>query len=228
MTIVIINLAGFNVNKGVILLNNEKTGKRKQKALETKKKIYASAEHLFRQYGFERVTVDSIVEEAGVAKGSFYVHFDSKNALIAALLFDNVNKIDLGYRLKMKSLPAGLSASDKLNSFAGSIADTITGSIGYDIIKIIYEVYISRVVNTDPILDYNRDLYIIFNKIIQQGKEQAEFKTELNTDSIVNHCIMAIRGLTYEWCIRYPDFNLKEQVLQHFELLLMGIKNSEL
>lgn len=224
MTTVIIRQADFSVNKGVILLDNKKIGIRKQKALETQKKIYKSAEKLFRQFGFERVSVDSIVKEAGVAKGSFYVHYHSKDALIAALLFDNVSQIDIGYRLAMESLPAGLSASDKLNLFAGSIADTITGSIGYDIIKIIYEVYISRVVNADALLNYNRDLYKIFGKIIKQGKEQGEFKTEINTDSVVNHCIMSIRGLTYEWCIRYPDFDLKDQVLQHFDLLLMGIK----
>jgi AcrR family transcriptional regulator len=224
VTIVIIKYTHFYVKKGVILLNNQKTSPRKQKALETRKRIYESAERLFRQYGFDHVSVDLIVEQAGVAKGSFYVHFDSKNALIATLLFDNINKIDLGYRLKLESLPAGLSASNKLISFAKIIAETITDSIGYDVIKTIYEVYISRAVNVDALLAYNRDVYKFFGQIINQGKQQGEFKTELNTDCVMNHCIMAIRGLTYEWCIRYPDFDLKDQVLEHFDILLMGIK----
>jgi hypothetical protein len=34
-----------------------------------------------------------------------------------------------------------------------------------------------------------------------------------------------MRGLTYEWCMRYPDFDLKSQAITHFEVLLMGIKS---
>lgn len=36
--------------------------------------------------------------------------------------------------------------------------------------------------------------------------------------------IMAIRGLTYEWCIRYPDFDFKKEAQAHFWLLLDGIR----
>jgi hypothetical protein len=36
--------------------------------------------------------------------------------------------------------------------------------------------------------------------------------------------MMAIRGITYEWCIRYPDFDYKEEALRHFEILLAGIR----
>jgi len=70
---------------------------RKLKAIETRKKIYTSAEQLFKKHGFENVSVDSIVEMANVSKGSFYVHFDSKNALIGALIADHVG-CTIGYK----------------------------------------------------------------------------------------------------------------------------------
>jgi len=88
-------------------LDKEKTTSRKQKARETKKIIYASADQLFRKYGFEKVSVDSIVEMAGVSKGSFYVHFSSKNALIVALSVDYVKQLDLDYKNYLQSFPAG-------------------------------------------------------------------------------------------------------------------------
>jgi len=34
---------------------------------------------------------------------------------------------------------------------------------------------------------------------------------------------MAIRGVSYEWCIRYPNFDLKEQAVAHCLLLIEGI-----
>jgi len=90
--------------------------------------------------------------------------------------------------------------------------------------KVIYKIQITKTVNMNSIMGYNRELYQIFNDIIDQGLQQGEFKTELTADTITKHFIMAIRGITYEWCIRYPDFNLKEQYLIHLGILLTGIK----
>jgi len=206
-------------------VNIKKMGKRKAQAVETKNKIYESAEQLFRKYGFDQVSVDSIVERAGVSKGSFYVHFKSKDALILTLMGDYVGKVDLEYRTYLESLPAGTKAADILFSFAEKIVDVITDTIGYDVIKIIYGFQITQTVNTDTILGYNRDLYKIFQNIISQGIQQKEFKPEVNINIIAQHFVMAIRGLTYEWCIRSPDFDLKDYVRQHFEILLNGIRN---
>lgn len=207
-------------------MKNVKITNRKTKALETKKKIYESAEQLFKKYGFENVSVDSIVEMAGVSKGSFYVHYKTKDALISALIADYVNKVDLDYKSYLESFTADTMASDILILLAGKIADIITTTIGYDNIKFLYEAQIMRTINTDAVLGYNRDLYKIFNNVISQGVKREEFTTELSIDTITKHYIMALRGLTYEWCIRYPDFDLKEQVLKHFEILLTGIKKS--
>ena len=205
-------------------MEKEKISKRKVKAIETKKKIYETAEQLFKSYGFENVSVDSIVEKAGVSKGAFYVHFDSKDSLIAALINDYVNELDLDYKSYLESFHAKTAASDIIISLAGKIADIITCTVGYDHMKTVYKVQITKTINTDAILGYNRELYKMFRDIISKGVQQGEFKTEIPVDTLTKHFIMAIRGLTYEWCIRHPDFDLKEQSLQHFEILLKGIK----
>lgn len=203
-----------------------KSNNRKAKAAETKKKIYETAEQLFKEYGFNAVSVDSIVAMAGVSKGSFYVHFDSKDTLIAALIADYVNNLDLDYKFYLDSLPVDTRASDALILLVGKFADIITDTIGYDHMKFIYAAQITKTINTDAIMGYNRNLYQIVRNIISLGMQQGEFRTELTIDTITKHYIMSIRGITYEWCIRYPDFNLKEQVLKHFEILLTGIKKA--
>ncbi len=57
-----------------------------------------------------------------------------------------------------------------------------------------------------------------------KGIRQGEFKNNLPADELTRHLVMAIRGVSYEWCIRYPGFDLKEQATAHFKLLLAGIK----
>lgn len=74
---------------------------------------------------------------------------------------------------------------------------------------------------------YNRDLYQIFTYVLKLGIKNGEFRKDIPLDSLTKHFVMAIRGLSYEWCIRFPDFDLKENVLMHFELLLSGIKTNK-
>ncbi|GAO77451.1 TetR/AcrR family transcriptional regulator [Sphingopyxis sp. C-1] len=54
----------------------------------TRASLLASGRKLFADRPFDAVAVDDIVQEAGVAKGTFYNHFDDKDALLGAIVAD--------------------------------------------------------------------------------------------------------------------------------------------
>ena len=205
-------------------MKDKKINGRTIKAAETKNKIYQCAVQLFREYGFDQVSVDSIAEKAGISKGAFYVHFDSKDALLASIIEEYVNELDMNYQMYLKSFPSDAAASYILISLVEKIVDNIACDIGYDLIKIAYRIQIDRTINTGILLNHDRELYKTFSILVDRGMRQGEFKTEIPAETIADHLVMAIRGFTYEWCIRYPDFDLKNQLHQHFEILLSGIK----
>jgi AcrR family transcriptional regulator len=49
-------------------------------------RIVESARRLFNRYGFDSVSVDSIMADAGLTRGGFYSYFDSKSDLYAEAL----------------------------------------------------------------------------------------------------------------------------------------------
>ncbi|MDX8449040.1 TetR/AcrR family transcriptional regulator [Mesorhizobium captivum] len=53
---------------------------------ETRPEILQAAYKLFRRRGFFRVGMDEIADAAGVTKRTLYYHFDSKDALLTAVL----------------------------------------------------------------------------------------------------------------------------------------------
>ena len=57
----------------------------REKRARTRAQLVTAANSLFASQAVESITVDDVVREAGVAKGTFYVHFDSLEALIAAV-----------------------------------------------------------------------------------------------------------------------------------------------
>jgi len=51
---------------------------------ETRTKIIESARILFNRHGFQDVTIDMVMEKAGLTRGGFYNHFSSKELLYEA------------------------------------------------------------------------------------------------------------------------------------------------
>jgi len=65
-----------------------------EKRARTRAQILAAANALFAKRPWDSVTVDDLVNEAGVAKGTFYVHFVDLHALTAAVADELIKTFD--------------------------------------------------------------------------------------------------------------------------------------
>lgn len=61
-------------------------GLRDRRARDTRRRIFASASELFSADGYHGTPVERIVARAGVAKGTFFVHFPTKGAIVTELV----------------------------------------------------------------------------------------------------------------------------------------------
>src|SRR5262245_36572977 len=59
---------------------------RQMRADDTRHRLFQAAAQLFALHGYHDTTVDQIVQKAGVAKGTFFVHFATKDAVITELV----------------------------------------------------------------------------------------------------------------------------------------------
>ena len=204
----------------------EGTTRRKIKGAATKNTIFETAGELFTLHGFNDVSVDDIVRAAGVSKGTFYVHFESKDALIASFIEDYVKKVDFGYRAHLESLPPELSTAQVLLSLIGKIADTLVHDIGIQHMRTVYKLQLTGDDGIEVVKGYGRALYQIFGEILNRGIISGEFRGDIEPEEMTRHFVMAIRGISYEWCIRYPEFDFKARALAHFSLLLAAVRKN--
>ena len=65
-----------------------------EKRARTRAQLISAATSLFAKRAIETVTVDDVVTEAGVAKGTFYVHFDDLQALTRAVADELIGTLD--------------------------------------------------------------------------------------------------------------------------------------
>jgi TetR/AcrR family transcriptional repressor of nem operon len=61
---------------------------------ETRQRILKSARRLFNKKGFSSVTIDEIMNDAGLTRGGFYRHFNAKEDLYADAVRQFLCKID--------------------------------------------------------------------------------------------------------------------------------------
>lgn len=57
---------------------------------KTREKIFSASIDVFSRKGFYKATMDEIAEKAGVAKGTLYYHFKSKDDLLAFLITEGL------------------------------------------------------------------------------------------------------------------------------------------
>lgn len=68
-----------------------------------RERILAAALKLFANQTFQAVTMDRVAEAAGVAKGTLYLYFPSKEALYLGILSDGLESISRRYQSTMDS-----------------------------------------------------------------------------------------------------------------------------
>jgi AcrR family transcriptional regulator len=76
----------------------------REKRARTKGQLVAAANALFSKRPWESVTVDEVVNEAGVAKGTFYTHFNDLNELAASVADELIRSLDELIQSQRRSL----------------------------------------------------------------------------------------------------------------------------
>jgi len=58
----------------------------------TRQNIIDTGYELINMYGYHAVSIDKIIEEAGLTKGAFYYHFKNKHHFVSAIIQERISK----------------------------------------------------------------------------------------------------------------------------------------
>lgn len=120
----------------------------------TRARIVESARVLFNRRGFEAVTIDEIMAEAGLTRGGFYKHFATKDELYAESI--------RSYR--------------DANPFSRHVATLRTKPDARALARMLAKIYLSDAVADDT--DLHCALYALPSDVSRAGKEPREAYTE--------------------------------------------------
>ena len=183
----------------------------------TKGKIVSAAWKLFYEQGYDKTTVDDIVEASGTSKGSFYHYFESKESLPASLSY----LFDEKYEELTETMDSSLGVIEKLVFINQELFLMIENTVSIDILS---RLFASQLVSGSErsLLDPTRMYYKLLRQIVIEGQQQGLFREEFTTLDVTRAYAVFERGLMYDWCISGGNYSLAQYSAQLLPQFLMG------
>ena len=169
----------------------------------TKGRIISAAWKLFYEQGYEETTVEDIVFESETSKGSFYHYFDGKDALLGTL----ANVFDEKYEQLTAVMDPSLDAMEKLVYLNHELFAMIDGGVSMDLLaRLLSTQLLAR--GEKHLLDRNRIYFKLLRKIISQGQQAGQLRTDRTVNDIVKAYALWERALLYDWCLCGGEYSL--------------------
>ena len=183
----------------------------------TKGKIVSAAWKLFYEQGYDKTTVDDIVEASGTSKGSFYHYFESKESLPASLSY----LFDEKYEELTETMDPSLGVIEKLVFINQELFLMIENTVSIDILS---RLFASQLVSGSErsLLDPTRMYYKLLRQIVIEGQQQGLFREEFTTLDVTRAYAVFERGLMYDWCISGGNYSLAQYSAQLLPQFLNG------
>ncbi|MDE7169231.1 MAG: TetR/AcrR family transcriptional regulator [Mucispirillum sp.] len=188
--------------------------KRQQSALETKRKIIETAKHLLSEKGFDAINVDDITKAAGIAKGSFYTHFNRKEDVVL-----EIGKSAFGEIEEKISAMAQADILEKFEFYFCAFMEAVEK----------YGIHICREWIKDVLkpIDadnskWNYDVQMLKNILITAVRNN-ELKKDTPIDLISHVIICELYGMMTCWCMSDGAFEPLEHVKDFSEVQLKSV-----
>jgi TetR/AcrR family transcriptional regulator, fatty acid metabolism regulator protein len=194
-----------------------KVNKKKLQAELTRKKLLQTSKRLIIEKGFNNVSISNICEECSVAKGTFYVYFESKNDIVMELLDDLTDELLLSFKWD-----DNLSASELLLDFHTKYMETVPmQGIGFtrEFLMIILELSIYK-----KIVKFRQQ--VVVEKILLHGIEKGEYAKDLSIEIYSNKYILLIYSLFIDWCFHDGEYDIVKEGRYWIKEYLLDVKQN--
>jgi AcrR family transcriptional regulator len=146
--------------------------RRERKRERTRREIYEAAMRLFARSGFGAVTIADICEAADVGKGTFFLHFPSK----AALLYEFNQRVAEQFRASLSEPRA--AARDELRALVERISVELAAQA--EIMSAMLAEFFASPEALAAVSQQGTALPELVTEIVRRGQERGEFARRID------------------------------------------------
>lgn len=187
----------------------EKLTNRQIQAMQTKNKIYNAAVELLENTGYQNIRIEDICKQAGVAVGSFYTHFKSKNDILVEIF----KRADDYFRDEVAKSLENKSVLDKITDFFDYYAK-YNESLGIDMVIQLYN-FQNKMFITE-----GRYMQQLLNEIVSEAQKKGGLCLDMSCREISKQLFIVARGVVYDWCLHEGEYNIRETLRNFIKRML--------
>jgi AcrR family transcriptional regulator len=196
---------------------SERITKRQRQAQVTKRALFESALVLFKEKGYESVTVEDITQRAGTAKGSFYTYFRTKSDI----LIEEFRTIDQYYRVWSRNLRRYPDTRAKLVALTRAQMRYVRDNVGLTTLKILYASNIVEPTTEKILIDTSRYLHQLVQGLIEEGQAAGEVRTDVPAQRLAQLYNRAFRAVFLDWAIANEAYDLVKDGVEFCEVIAL-------
>lgn len=175
---------------------------------------------LFREKGFEQTKVSDITRAAGVAKGTFFNYFPTKERVLLALGEQMLGKVQ---QVEAMELFSSGSTRGKIKALFHALAN------GLDTDRDLVREMVYRGLRLPDLIDGDRarlDFRSMLILVIEHGKRQREIESKIESAFIADTLYMLYFQQIVNWCSDDFSTSLETQLDKVVDLVFDGIAAS--
>ncbi len=196
----------------------------------TKNKILDVSQQLLLEQGYGGMSVDSVIDAAGITKGAFFYHFKSKNDLAQALL-DRYIKTDddMLHDLMRRAEDLNHDPLQQYLIFVGLLVETLRGLTkpppGCLIASFIYQMEIFSEETQETVMKGFHEWERVIKGKLETVFEKNKPRLPVTVDQLYDNLISGFEGGVIMSKLYQKSGTLAEQVAQHksYVELLFGV-----
>ena len=177
--------------------------KEKQKN-ETKNMIFNIALEYFKNEGYENTSIQSICTTCGIAKGTFYNYFNSKEDIIRESFRNGIDE----FLLKgMENVEIHNSPVEALRDFI-HLSLSYCNKVGKKTTSLAYICNLNSAINENMLYDAH---FEILKQIISAGINKKIWKSNLHSSEYIELVTAFINGLMISFCFSVEEYDAVER-----------------
>lgn len=176
----------------------------------TRQKLYEAAVTLIAEQGFSATTVDEIAERAGVAKGTVYYNFASKNDLFEELLRHGVGLLTDSLREAADSATA--RRGTRLAALDAMIRAGLVFIVRYPSFTQLYVAELWRTNRTwqDTLMVVRQEAVAVVEKTIREAVAAGELSDEIDVPLTASALFGMVLVAALDWQAFQPERSIDE------------------
>jgi len=163
----------------------------------TRQRVLEVTSDLFRRNGYQATSMRDIATALGMKSGSLYYYYESKEALLAAILNDNIDATRAGLKQMVADLPADATARQKFEAAIAASVKTISQAGDMAVVSAQTLSFLQEPEYSEQ-SEHRRAYNQFWRDIIIEGKEKGEIRKDL-PDAVASMAIVGALTFVAEW-----------------------------